>query len=274
MTLEYESSRFEIPQLSTIHSQTRAPLQPRLVSAPIPSPLRAHDTLASLYKRYTTLNQQIRSTRILLEQQQSDNQHSLILATARDRANGKLQRKLNQLSEATYTGSSSPDSSRPFTPPTKVDLQARKQHCTLILDEYQQWQETVQQHEKQLEMATYRSNQAQQQLINLQHIHTSSTGNDYRYSHRYRDLEMRHALLDTLNAVKQLYMDSLDTMASRWGAWLLADDGQVIHTPQALTYMTRLNQIKQDYQQYVDQDRTIQLEINSLTTRLEEVDTP
>ncbi|CAO3594554.1 unnamed protein product [Absidia cylindrospora] len=272
MTLEYESSKFEIHHMNTIHSQARAPLPPRLVSAQIPSPLRAHDTLASLYKRYTTLNQQIRSTRILLEQQQAENQHSQILATARDRANGKLQRKLKQLAATTYTGSSSPDSSRPFTPSTKVDLQARKQHCTLILDEYEHWQETVQQHEKQLELATYRSNQAQQQLLCLQHIHTSSTDNYHQCNQRYQDLEMRHALLDTLNAVKQLYLDSLDAMTSRW-AWLLADDEQVIHTPQALTYMTQLNQMEQDYQQHMDQDRVIQLDINTLATRLEEVDT-
>lgn len=183
MTLQFEPNGTEFHSLNMVHyrASTEAAATPqRLLSASIP---RTQDTLASLYKRQSTLNQQLASNRLLLEQQQTENERAMILATARDRANSKLQRKLERLRAA-----SPPDSSLatliPNSPSTIKAQKLQKQRYLSLLEQYRQWQYKVDQQQVELEKAKERTRQAQQQLVCLCQINQSiNNNNDRRYKY-------------------------------------------------------------------------------------------
>jgi hypothetical protein len=114
------------------------------------------------------LNQQIASTRLLLEQQHSENKQAMTLAIARDRANGKLQRKLERLKTTL------PPDQPPVAPPQAH--QRQKQQWAFLQEEHFQWQQKVDQQRTLLEAATEKTRQAHQQLVCLSQIsQTTST---------------------------------------------------------------------------------------------------
>ncbi|KAI8337657.1 hypothetical protein BC941DRAFT_425864 [Chlamydoabsidia padenii] len=259
MNVHCESSRIEFHSINLAHDQPSS-TAPRRQSGGAPIP-RTQDTLASLYKRHSTLTQQIHSTRLLLEQQQTENQQTLSLATARDRANGKLERKLDRLKTTLP-----PDSTQPLatllSTTTPSQTQRQKQQYSLLLEDYQHWQQRVNQHQAQLEVAKEKNLQAQQQLACL--LNSNQTIN--KKSKRYQYLEMCHALLKTILLVKDLYVDWMDDMMTRW-YWLL-DDNDLVHGLPSTVFATKLGTLKEDLQHHLDQDRTFYSDLHFYLTHL------
>ncbi|SAM01380.1 hypothetical protein [Absidia glauca] len=204
-----------------------------------PLSMRTQDTLASLYKRQSTLNQQIASTRLLLEQQQSENKQAMTLATARDRANGKLQRKLDRLKTTLP-----PDQPPVVVAPPQAH-QRQKQQWAFLQEEHAQWQQKVDQQQKLLEAATEKTRQAHQQLVCLSHI--SQTTSTHK---RYQDLATYHALLDSLRGVQDLYEDWIQDMTTRFNC----DDA---------LFVTQMQLLKDELQRHLDQDRAIQVKLQT-----------
>ncbi|KAI8083170.1 uncharacterized protein BX664DRAFT_339955 [Halteromyces radiatus] len=168
---------------------------------------RTQDTLSSLYKRYSTLNQQLAETRAALEKNKTEYQQSLQLATARDNANIKLQRKLDRL----------------YTTYKKRSTSVQDQLLSSLQQEHHIWKNHVDQQRSLLVAAQQKTLQSQQQLLCLRQIARAPY-------HHHHHMQLHLDLLDLLTNVRTLYDDWIDRLTTEW-LWILLRDDNEISSP-------------------------------------------
>ncbi|KAI8075311.1 hypothetical protein BC940DRAFT_287990 [Gongronella butleri] len=172
--------------------------------------LVGQDTLASLYKRYTTLALLVQDTHDQLVQQQQERDHYEAWAQRLDLANSRMQRKLALLSPSPPNSPEHPSFSHPQQPPPPAkdigklqrEADALAQQLAALHSERHAYEARIEQLRSKATRAHEKAQCCQQQVRCLQQYQQQQQPHD-----KSRDkLYLQRALLEQLQKTKQ-YMD-------------------------------------------------------------------